>query len=521
MPNNTTIKLDLNDQFVSALSLMEQGNKNIFITGKAGTGKSTLLNHFKNNSNKKIALLAPTGVAAVNIKGQTIHSFFRFKPNVTLQSIKPKNFDPEKGNIYQKLDTIVIDEISMVRADLLDCIDKFLRLNGKAPSQPFGGIQVIFIGDLYQLPPVVPRQEKEIFHSHYKTPYFFSSHCFEELAMEYIELDKIYRQSDAHFIKLLNSIRNNTATDYEIREINKRYDQCFEPTRDDFYMYLTPTNSNAETINTKLLNRTKGKEHIFHGEISGEFGKEYLPTLVDLQVKIGAQIMMLNNDSEGRWINGTIGKIIGVENLTGKAKIIAKLETGQNVSISPYKWELYNFYLDGMDLKSKVIGTFTQYPLMLAWAVTIHKSQGKTFDKVILDIDRGTFAHGQMYVALSRCRTLDGLILKKEIAKKHIWMDYNVVQFITRYQYKKSAESTSTEDKIVIIKNAIVKQYTIDIVCLKANDEKNTRSIQPKKVGEMEYKGKIYIALEGFCLSRQENRVFRVDRILDVKYKLC
>lgn len=526
------LNLDLNVEFVQAFNLIEKQNCNVFITGKAGTGKSTLLNYFRKQTKKNVAFLAPTGVAAVNIRGQTIHSFFKFKPNVTIQSISRKNFGQDKGNIYQKLDAIVIDEISMVRADLLDCIDRFLKLNGKSLSKPFGGLQVIFIGDLYQLPPVVPNEEKQIFNSHYKTPYFFSSRCFEELKMEFIELNKIYRQSDEHFIKMLNAIRNNSITDSEIQQINKRCDQSFEPASNDFYMYLTPTNNKANSINEDRLKRIKSKEHVLEGTITGDFSKEYLPTFIDLKMKVGSQVMMINNDSKGRWINGTVGKIIAIQeadkatvenfdeeedDTSDTHKIIVELEGDKKVRITPYRWELYNFYLDNMELKSKAVGTFTQYPIILAWAVTIHKSQGKTFDKVVLDIDRGTFAHGQLYVALSRCRSLEGLVLKKEIAKKHIWMDHNVVRFVTRYQYQKSAESYSTEQKVVLIKNAIAKKLAIDIIYLKAKDEKSKRVILPKKVGEMQYNGKVYIGLQGFCLTRQEDRIFNVERILEIK----
>lgn len=509
--------IDLNPQFIKAIDLMELGDKNIFITGKAGTGKSTLLNHFRQNTKKKVAVLAPTGSAAVNIKGQTIHSFFSFKPSITLESIKIKSTNKNnKKNIYKALDIIIIDEISMVRADLLDCIDKFLRLNGKKIEQPFGGVQIVFIGDLYQLPPVVSSHEKEIFKSYYSTPYFFSARCFEQLEMEFIELDKIYRQSDQYFINLLNAIRNNSITDIDIAKINARYNKDFEPEADDFYIYLTTTNANAELINIKRLDQINNKQYIFEGEVEGEFGKEQLPTPTTLKLKIGSQIMMLNNDSNGRWINGTIGVIVGIDINEEPAEINILLETGTKVNITPHNWELYNFYLDGAELQSKIVGTYKQYPLMLAWAITIHKSQGKTFEKAILDIGNGTFAHGQMYVALSRCTSLEGLVLKKEIAKRHIIMDYNVVRFVTQYQYNKAAALCSVEERIEIIKSAINNKSTLNIIYLKANDEKSFRQIQPINVGEMQYLGRNYLGLEAFCLTKQSARVFRVDRILEI-----
>jgi ATP-dependent DNA helicase PIF1 len=512
--------IEFNEQFLRAFDLMESTVNNVFVTGKAGTGKSTLLNHFRNNTEKQLAVLAPTGTAAVNIKGQTVHSFFKFKPNVTLASIKAgrSSGDTKKENIYKKLDIIIIDEISMIRADLLDCIDKFLRINGKKFDQPFGGIQMIFIGDLYQLPPVVPSSEKEIFKSHYTTPYFFSAKCFQGLNMEFIELDKIYRQSDAKFINVLNAIRNNSATDDDINIINERYNENFEPNINDFYIYLTSTNTNAELLNSQRLSKIKAKEYTFTGAIEGSFAKEQLPTLIELKLKVGAQVMMLNNDSGGRFINGTIGKITSIDTDDEIPKLIILLETGKRVSIAPYTWESYNFYLEGAELRSGITGTFTQYPVMLAWAITIHKSQGKTFDKVILDIGKGTFAHGQMYVALSRCTCLEGLVIKKKIAKKHIWMDWNVVKFVTDYRYKKSAQECPTGDKIKIIEDAIKNRLTLNITYLKAKDEKSSRLIQPTYVGEMLYLGKTYTGIQAFCLKRRENRVFKVDRILEISY---
>jgi len=511
--------IDLNEQFLHALDVMENTQKNVFITGRAGTGKSTLLDYFRTHTKKKAVVLAPTGVAAVNVRGQTIHSFFKFKPDVTLQSIKlRKKKEDVKKNIYQKLDTIVIDEVSMVRADLLDCVDKFMRVNGRDATKTFGGTQMIFIGDLYQLPPVVTSQEKEIFRSHYHTPYFFSARVFENFDMEFIELEKIYRQQDEHFINLLNAIRNNSVNDKDLAALNQRYDPEFEPSLDDFYVYLTPLNAQAEAINEKQLAQHKAKLHTFRGITRGEFGREYLPTAIDLQVKSGAQIMMLNNDSSNRWINGTIGKIETIEeDEAGEPVIVAELDNGRSVDIYPYTWEIFKFYLEEGQLKSEVIGSFTQFPLMLAWAVTIHKSQGKTFERVIIDLGRGTFAHGQLYVALSRCTTLNGMVLKKPVHKKHVWMDYHVVNYLTKYQYHKAEQRCSVDDKMEIIRRAIKDKKALTIVYLKPNDEKSRRTIKPKKVGEMEYQGRAYLGLEAFCMKRQDTRVFRVDRILEIQ----
>jgi ATP-dependent DNA helicase PIF1 len=513
--------IELNAQFRHALDILEHTDKNVFITGRAGTGKSTLLNYFRTTTKKRIVVLAPTGVAAINVKGQTIHSFFKFKPHVTLQKIFPLPRDDDNTNIYQELDAIVIDEISMVRADLLDCVDKFLRMNGPRRNEIFGGIQMIFVGDLYQLPPVVTRDEKEIFSSAYETPYFFSARVFEHLEMEFIELEKIYRQHDEQFINLLNAIRNNSIDNEGLELLNQRYIPDYEPELDDFYIHLTTTNELADRINSKQLDTLAGTMHTLTGSIDGEFGKEYLPTAVNLQVKRGAQIMLLNNDASGRWVNGTVGKIIDIEFVEkegiSETVIIVELPNGKTVEVSTYTWEIFRFFIKSGQLQSEVVGTFTQYPLMLAWAVTIHKGQGKTFDKVIIDIGRGTFAHGQMYVALSRCTRLDGIVLKKPIHKNHIWMDYKVVNFLTRYQYRKAEESCSFDEKVEIIRRAMENSTALRIVYLKPSDEKTERVIEPINVGEMEYNSVKYIGVEAFCRKRKDHRVFRVDRILEIE----
>lgn len=514
---NENRSIELNEQFKQALDLMENSRENVFITGKAGTGKSTLLDYFRNTTNKKVAVLAPTGVAAVNIQGQTIHSFFKFRTDITPQKVKKYKGSDRK--LYKIIETIVIDEISMVRADLLDCVDRFLRLNGKNPGKPFGGIQMVFIGDLYQLPPVVKGKEREVFRKHYKSQYFFDARVFENLKMEFVELEKIYRQKDKVFIDVLNSIRNNSITPKELEIINKRIDPDFKPNPGDFYIYLTPTNKLSAEINNKELSRLKTKLFQYEGIVRGNFDKHYFPTDILLNLKVGSQIMLLNNDSMGRWINGTVGRILDIQNGEKDDVITVQLMDGSKVEVEPYTWKIYNLFYNEVtrNLESESAGSFTQYPMKLAWSVTIHKSQGKTFDNVIIDIGKGTFTHGQVYVALSRCTSLDGIVLKKPIQKKHIFMDWKVVNFITRYQYKLSDKRCSLEDKVRIIQGAIENESKLSIIYLKRNDEKSKRVIQPKVVGEMEYLGRSYIGVEGFCFARQADRVFRVDRILELK----
>lgn len=510
--------IELNDQFLHALNIMEDTDRNVFITGRAGTGKSTLLQHFRNITKKNIVVIAPTGVAAVNVKGQTIHSFFGFKPDITPEMVK--GLEPRKKTIYKKLDAIIIDEVSMVRADLMDCIDEFLRIHGKNKNKPFGGIQMIFIGDLYQLPPVVTSRDRVIFGSLYRSPYFFDSMVFSSsFEMDFIELEKVYRQRDDRFLKILNAIRNNTASDDDIAELNERYMPDFHD-EEGFYIYLTTTNDLADSINIERLSELKGREYSYHGSIEGDFDIKDIPTGMEIRIKKGAQVMLLNNDPKGRWINGSIGKVSDIEKIKGEPDtIFIELQSGEIVDVVPYTWEMYEYHYDkrAKTIISNVIGTFTQYPLKLAWAVTIHKSQGMTFDRAIIDIGRGTFSHGQLYVALSRCTTFNGLILKRPISKKHIFMDRRVVDFVTKYQYKQSQKILPLDEKISIFKNAIKDKKPVEILYLKSKDEKSRRIIIPYFVGELEYNGKRFTGVQAFCKSRNDNRVFHIERILEIK----
>jgi ATP-dependent exoDNAse (exonuclease V) alpha subunit len=428
--------IDLNPAFKRALEAMETGARSIFITGRAGTGKSTLLEYFRGITGKKVAVLAPTGVAALNVHGQTIHSFFGFKPDVTLEKVK-KRRSSSMPSVYQQLDAVIIDEVSMVRADLLDCVDKFLRLNGPKIGEPFGGIQMIFIGDLYQLPPVINSTERGSYDELYRTPYFYGARVFGEFDMDFIELEKVYRQQDEKFVRLLNAVRDNSADEEDLESLNRRYKPDFIPAPGDFYIYLTTTNAMARQINDAELAKLDEESFVFEAEVSGKFGNEYIPNAPELQVKVGAQIMMLNNDSAGRWVNGSIGRITAILPRGSETVIQAELDEGRLVEIKPFTWNIYRFFADEGGLQSEVMGSFKQYPLMPAWAVTIHKSQGKTFDRVIIDMGRGAFACGQTYVALSRCTTLEGIVLKTPILKRHILMDESIEDYMGPLTRKK------------------------------------------------------------------------------------
>lgn len=527
------VNIELNDQFQKAYDLLEYTKKNVFATGKAGTGKSTLLEYFRDNTEKKVIILAPTGVAAVNVKGQTIHSFFKFKPDITLskvEKLKSKSKKNDPSSLYKKIDTIVIDEISMVRADLLDCVDKFLRLNGKDESLHFGGIQMIFIGDLYQLPPVVVGEEKTIFRENYKSEYFFDAKVFEKgtdslfgavFEMELIELEKNYRQKgDQDFIALLNTIRNNTAFERELSTLNTRYNPEFEPKSGDYHVYLTTTNKLAASINEQRLAKITGDSFNFTGSLEGAFENKYLATDLELNLKVGAQVMLVNNDHIGGWVNGNIGKITDIDSDRDDDDRIIEVElsNGKTVYVTPYTWEVFNFRfdLDSNSLVAETLGSFTQYPLKLAWAITIHKSQGKTFDKVVIDIGSGTFAHGQMYVALSRCTSLQGIVLKQKIQKRHIRMDWKVVSFLTKYQYDLAERDNPLSEKLQTVARAIEAKQNLQIVYLKASDEKTNRKVEPLEIAEMEYEGAKFMGLKAYCQAREEIRIFRIDRILEI-----
>jgi len=425
-------KIEINPEFKRAIQLLEQSSKSLFITGKAGTGKSTLLEHFKNNSKKKVAVLAPTGVAALNVEGQTIHSFFLIPPNITPDKVLDHKLSDKKKKMIQELDMIIIDEASMLRADLLDCIDVSLRHYRGEPNQAFGGIQMVFIGDLYQLPPVVAGQEeRQLFQNHYSSPYFFSAKSLENLNVEFLELEKVYRQKDDRFIRLLNKIRDNSVSHQDLEELNQRHTP--EQDSEDFVITLTTTNAAADSKNSEELDKLESIPERFTGELEGDFAQRNLPTHEELELKVGAQVMLLNNDGAGRWVNGSIGKITSIEfDLQAVDDVLViELNNGKTVRVAKYTWSIHKYFYneEKQKIDTEVVGSFYQFPVRLAWAVTIHKSQGKTFDKVIIDIGRGSFAHGQVYVALSRCTSFEGITLKKPIEKRHIWMDYKINQF--------------------------------------------------------------------------------------------
>lgn len=432
--------LDINSQFRKALEIIENTYSNVFVTGRAGTGKSTLLEYFRETTTKNIVVLAPTGVAALNVGGETIHSFFKFKIGITPSQIKKV----KNNSIYKSIDAIVIDEVSMVRSDLLDCIDVFMRKNGKCTDLPFGGVQMIFFGDLYQLPPVVTKDEHEIFRTFYKSPYFFDSHALDKTMMEFIELGKVYRQRDQSFIDILDGIRSNTLKEEQYNVLNSRLGVEFADSHSKYSIYLTTTNKMADGINSEQIERINKKKWTFTAVTEGTIDKKYFPTAFELEIKVGSQVMMLNNDINGRWVNGSLAEVVGVEFDQERQcyAIGIELEDGLVEEVIPYKWEIFKYSYDKNDnsVHAEPVGIFVQYPMKLAWAVTIHKSQGKTFDNVVIDIGYGTFAHGQAYVALSRCRSLEGIALKRPFHKRHIMMDNRILEFLMNFKYNRASK---------------------------------------------------------------------------------
>jgi ATP-dependent DNA helicase PIF1 len=420
--------LELNEDFKRALRLIEETSECIFITGKAGTGKSTLLKHFSDNTNKNIALLAFTGVAALHIKGETIHSFFDFP----LKPISQSDISvSSKKELYRKLDAIVIDEVSMVRSDIMDGIDYFMRLNGKNNQKPFGGVQVILFGDLYQLPPIVSgEEENKFFADNYRSEYFFDAHVYDDIPINVVELQKIYRQKDQQFIDALNAVRINNVQDRHLQIINSRYSP-HSTGNGSGHIILATRNNPVNEINREQLEQLPTPEFIYAGTIEGEADKEKkFPTEIVLRFRKNAQVMFVKNDMQGRWVNGTIGRINSLDENSIQVEIESLSDRKSYIyNIEREKWEFlrHKYNPEKHKITTEVVGAFTQFPLKLAWAITIHKSQGKTFDRVIIDLGNGAFAHGQTYVALSRCTSLNGITLLTPIRRSDIKVN-NVVQ---------------------------------------------------------------------------------------------
>ena len=422
-PNFNPRQLDLNEEFLAAFNLMEHTTDCAFITGKAGTGKSTLLKYFRATTKKNVVVVAPTGVAAINVEGQTIHSFFRFPPRLITPQGVPRL---RHAKIFKKMDVLIIDEVSMVRADLLDGIDASLRIN-RNNSQPFGGVQVILFGDMYQLAPIVREEDlRQYIQENYGSPYFFNAKAFKAVNFQSVELQTVYRQPEAEFVSLLNKFRMNTMDADDLDLINSRVTAGSPGSGEEGVLTLTSTNAIAEKMNKTRLAALPSRMFEYEAQVSGDFEESLFPTQPLLALKVGGQVMFLRNDPLKRWVNGTLGQVSYLS-----ANCVKVTADGTEHEIEPVSWEKikYRYDEESKKIEAQVTGTFKQFPLKLAWAVTIHKAQGQTFDRVRIDLGHGAFAHGQVYVALSRCRTLKGITLKRSLTRRDVIFDEGMLDF--------------------------------------------------------------------------------------------
>lgn len=438
--------LQTNPELECAFDIVRHTNKSLYLTGKAGSGKTTFLRKIREEGLKQMVVVAPTGVAAINAGGMTIHSFFQLPFGIHLPNVQRKSEQPfqrisrKKSRLMRSLDLLVIDEISMVRADLLDAIDQTLRRQ-RHSERPFGGVQLLMIGDLHQLPPVTTDEDWELLQPHYETPYFFGSLALQRTDYCSIELKHIYRQSDSEFINLLNKVRDNRLDQSALEILNSRYRDNFRPPAEQGYITLTATNAVAAQINTQNLNALQKQSHFFEASVDGDFSPNAYPTEEKLEFKVGAQVMFIKNDmdAEKRFFNGKIGRITGFRD---DAIMVRCPDDSEEIGVSRAEWQNIRYSLneETKEVEEKVLGTFTQYPLKLAWAITIHKSQGLTFDRAIIDA-QAAFAHGQVYVALSRCRSFEGIVLRSLIEQSSVKTDPVVTQF------SKDVENTTPDQQ--------------------------------------------------------------------------
>ena len=448
------IDLD-NPEFQDVWNVITRTNRSVFLTGKAGTGKSTFLKYICANTKKKHVVLAPTGIAAVNVGGQTMHSFFKipFKPllpdDPDISNIsrlrKTLRYPKEKVKLIRELDLIIIDEISMVRADIIDFVDRVLRVYSGNMREPFGGKQLLLVGDIFQLEPVVTHDMRNILRLHYKNFFFFNARAFSQINLVSIELRKIYRQTDNEFISLLDRVRVNRATRADIAHLNQRCNPDYQEVNDTFAMTLATRRDTVDTINNEHMQALKTPEYVYEGVIEGDFPENSLPTAYNLVLKAGAQVIFIRNDKEGRWYNGTIGKVTRLE----PTQVYVEMENGSEMRVFPEVWEnmQYTYNEKEKKVEEKVLGTFMQIPIKPAWALTVHKSQGLTFNNVVIDFVGGAFTSGQAYVALSRCTSMEGITLLKPLCERDIIVNMAVVDFSRQFNNRQILNEAMEQER--------------------------------------------------------------------------